>query len=80
MKLMIVDDHTVVREGLAALLRQIGPDTEILLARDADEALGQLAGHPNWGPMPAATTPVAPPYASDRAQDLSSGVQQTGLP
>lgn len=47
MKLMIVDDHTVVREGLAALLRQIGPDTEILPARDADEALEQLASHPD---------------------------------
>jgi two-component system nitrate/nitrite response regulator NarL len=47
MKLMIVDDHTVVREGLAALLRQIGPDTEILPARNADEALEQLASHPD---------------------------------
>ena len=34
MKLLIVDDHPVVREGLAALLRQAGPDTAVLLAED----------------------------------------------
>lgn len=43
MKLLIVDDHPVLREGLAALLRQSGPDTVILQAADAAEGL-QLAG------------------------------------
>ena len=39
MKLLIVDDHPVLREGLAALLRQMGPETVILQASDAAEGL-----------------------------------------
>jgi two-component system, NarL family, nitrate/nitrite response regulator NarL len=39
MKVLLIDDHPVFREGLAALLRQIGPDTEILQAGDAAAAL-----------------------------------------
>jgi two-component system nitrate/nitrite response regulator NarL len=43
MKLLIIDDHPIVREGLAALLHQIGPDTTVLAAADAAEGL-RLAG------------------------------------
>jgi two-component system nitrate/nitrite response regulator NarL len=39
MKLLIVDDHPVLRDGLAALLQQAGPDTAILQARNALEGL-----------------------------------------
>jgi two-component system nitrate/nitrite response regulator NarL len=39
MKLLIVDDHPVLRDGLAALLQQAGPDTTILQARDALQGL-----------------------------------------
>jgi DNA-binding NarL/FixJ family response regulator len=39
MKLLIVDDHAVVREGVATLLRQLGPDTQVLQARDGSEGL-----------------------------------------
>lgn len=42
MKLLIVDDHPILREGLAALLRQVGPDTEVLQARDSAEGLALL--------------------------------------
>ena len=35
MKLLIVDDHAILREGLAAMLRQAGPDTEVLQAATA---------------------------------------------
>jgi two-component system, NarL family, nitrate/nitrite response regulator NarL len=45
MKLLVVDDHPVVRDGLATLLRQIGPDTAILEAGDAAEALSLVAQH-----------------------------------
>ncbi|THD60612.1 response regulator transcription factor [Phenylobacterium sp.] len=45
MKLLIVDDHPVLREGLAALLRQWGPETHILEARDAREAFDLLDRH-----------------------------------
>jgi DNA-binding NarL/FixJ family response regulator len=39
MKLLIVDDHALVREGLAAVLRHIGPEAEMLTAGDGAEAL-----------------------------------------
>ncbi len=40
MKLLIVDDHPVLREGLAALLRQAAEQTEVLQA--ADDVAGLL--------------------------------------
>src|SRR6185312_842025 len=45
MKLLIVDDHPVLREGLAALLRQAGPETEVLLASDAADGLALVERH-----------------------------------
>jgi DNA-binding NarL/FixJ family response regulator len=45
MKLLIVDDHAVVREGLAALLAQSGPDTEILQAGGSAEGFRIAAAH-----------------------------------
>jgi two-component system nitrate/nitrite response regulator NarL len=39
MKFLIVDDHPVVRDGVAALLRSAGPDTEVLQACDSSEGL-----------------------------------------
>lgn len=45
MKLLIVDDHPVLREGLVALLRHLGPDTEILEAGDAPAAIQLVKEH-----------------------------------
>jgi DNA-binding NarL/FixJ family response regulator len=45
MKLLVVDDHPVLREGLATLLGQIEPDTTVLEAGDAEEALALVAHH-----------------------------------
>jgi two-component system nitrate/nitrite response regulator NarL len=45
MKVLIVDDHPVLREGLAALLRQSGPDTSVLQAGDVAAALAFVAQH-----------------------------------
>ena len=45
MKLLIVDDHPVLREGLAALLRQTGADTDVLLASDAGEGFALVERH-----------------------------------
>ena len=48
MKLLIVDDHAVVREGLSAMLRQIEPATLVLQAGVGSE------GHEGAGGVGAA--------------------------
>jgi two-component system, NarL family, nitrate/nitrite response regulator NarL len=45
MKILIVDDHGVVREGLAALLRQSSDDISVLQAKDGAEALDIAQTH-----------------------------------
>jgi two-component system nitrate/nitrite response regulator NarL len=42
MKFLVVDDHPVLRDGLAALIGQVGNDTHVLQARDAAEAFDLL--------------------------------------
>jgi len=44
-KLLVVDDHPVMRDGIAALLAQFGPDTVVLQAGDATSALQTAAAH-----------------------------------
>lgn len=46
MKLLVVDDHAIVREGLAAMLRQLGTDTEVLQAADGAAGLRLAEAHP----------------------------------
>lgn len=45
MKILIVDDHGVVREGLATVLRAALPDAQILQAADGASALAVTAAH-----------------------------------
>lgn len=45
MKLLIVDDHPILREGLAALLRQAGPRATVLQADGVEACLDLLSGH-----------------------------------
>jgi DNA-binding NarL/FixJ family response regulator len=45
MKILIVDDHPIVREGLAALLRQAGSKTTVLLAGDSAQGLTLAEAH-----------------------------------
>jgi two-component system, NarL family, nitrate/nitrite response regulator NarL len=45
MKVLIVDDHPVLREGISALLRQDGPDTVVLQAGSAATALELIHEH-----------------------------------
>jgi DNA-binding NarL/FixJ family response regulator len=47
MKLLIVDDHPVLREGLAALLRQAADRTEVLQASDDAAGLDLAERHPD---------------------------------
>ncbi len=45
MKLLIVDDHAIVREGLAAMLRLTAPGTEVLQACDGAEGTAMATQH-----------------------------------
>lgn len=45
MKILVVDDHLVMLEGLSALLRQEGPQTVIVQASSAAEALAAVEQH-----------------------------------
>lgn len=45
MKLMIVDDHALVRQGVSALFEREAPDTELLQARDSAEGLKLAIAH-----------------------------------
>lgn len=45
MKLLIIDDHPLTREGLAAWLQQAAPGTIVLQARDGAEGLRLAAAH-----------------------------------
>ncbi len=47
MKLLIIDDHPVVRDGLAALLRQLGPEVTVLLAEGVSQGLSLADVHPD---------------------------------
>jgi DNA-binding NarL/FixJ family response regulator len=43
MKFLIIDDHPIVREGIAAVLRQIDSSVDILEAGDGKTGLAQMA-------------------------------------
>lgn len=46
-KLLIVDDHTLVRHGFVLSVREIYPQAEVLEAGTLEEALSQVASHPD---------------------------------
>ena len=45
-KILVVDDYALVREGLRHALQALGDDVEVLEARDAEEALRLIAKDP----------------------------------
>lgn len=47
MKLLIVDDHAILREGLVALLQQFEQGADVLQASDTTEGLRLAAAHPD---------------------------------
>jgi len=47
MKILIVDDHAIVRAGIVAVLRQCEPDTSVLEAGDGSQAFAIAHEHPD---------------------------------
>lgn len=47
MKILVIDDHLIVREGLAALLTQAQPGAVVVHARDAAEGLAKAEAEPD---------------------------------
>src|SRR5437764_327570 len=48
MKILIVDDHAVLREGLAALLQQLSSKVTTFEAGNASDALALVDEHPDF--------------------------------
>jgi DNA-binding NarL/FixJ family response regulator len=46
MKILLVDDHVLIREALGGVLRELKPDAEIVEAVDARTTAQRLAEHP----------------------------------
>src|SRR5262249_28417973 len=45
MKFLVVDDHAILRQGLSALLQQMGDDVSILTAADGAAAIAEVEAH-----------------------------------
>jgi len=46
MKILIIDDHALFREGLVLLLEALGQPVQALQAENADAAMRQISSHP----------------------------------
>ena len=47
MKILVVDDHVLIREALRGLFRELKPDALVFEAADAAQAMEQLAAQPD---------------------------------
>lgn len=47
-KILIVEDHTLVREAMAHTLARLADDVECVQAKGADDALAKLEASPDW--------------------------------
>jgi DNA-binding NarL/FixJ family response regulator len=47
MKILVVDDHVLIREALRGLLRELKPDASVFEAADAAQAMEQLGAEPD---------------------------------
>ena len=49
MKILVVDDHVLIRESLRGVLKELKPDATIMEATDSQEAMGLVADDPELG-------------------------------
>lgn len=49
MKILVADDHKLVRDGLKPFLQELAPDVEVLDAANMDEALATASAVPDLG-------------------------------
>jgi DNA-binding NarL/FixJ family response regulator len=47
MKILVVDDHALIREALRSALREVKPDARILEAATCDQAMQVVTAHPD---------------------------------
>jgi two-component system nitrate/nitrite response regulator NarL len=46
LKVLVIDDHPLVQEGVAAALESLGQDTRVMSARDAEQGMAMAAANP----------------------------------
>jgi DNA-binding NarL/FixJ family response regulator/class 3 adenylate cyclase len=47
MKILLVDDHVLIRDALRGVLREVAPDAEVLEAADCGRAMRLIEAHPD---------------------------------
>ena len=77
MKLLIVDDHAVVREGLAAMLRHAEAITEVLQADSGEAGIALAKSHPD---LAVVMLDLAMPGMAGTAAILAFGAARPDVP
>ena len=47
MKILVVDDHALIREALTSVLKELKPDATVFEASDCRQAMGLVEAHPD---------------------------------
>jgi DNA-binding NarL/FixJ family response regulator len=47
LKVLVIDDHPLVQEGVSAALESLADDVQVMAARDAEQGLAAAASHPD---------------------------------
>ena len=77
MKLLVVDDHAIARDGLAALVAHLHSETSVVQARDLAEALRLAGEHEDLGAVILAVSASS----ADRLDAIGAfGRARAGLP
>jgi len=47
LKVLVIDDHPLVQQGVAAALESLGHETQVMSARDAEQGMAMAAANPD---------------------------------